>query len=851
MEILGYKNILISTLILLIGFVSCQKGNSSFKPRTESFDDGWHFIKADPSGAELAYFDDSGWRTLDLPHDWSIENLPDQVADSVSGPFSKASVGKMSTAYTLGGTGWYRKNFTLSKNDDGKIIYLRFDGVYMISDVWVNGEFVGNNANGYTSFNYDITPFLNPTGQSNVVAVRVKNEGLNTRWYSGSGIYRHTWLTKVNPLHIEPWGVNVTTPEINSDKATVSVTATVKNLSSSSTKATYNLRIINSEGTEVTQSSVDSNITVRESAEINQVLEVTRPELWSLDNPNMYKLIVEIVQNNVVIDKTETPFGIHTIHFDAEDGFTLNGETILIKGGCIHHDNGPLGAVAIDRAEERKIELLKNAGYNAVRSSHNPPSPYLLDVCDRIGMLVIEEAFDAWGQSKIEWMSAMMGFDDNIVFNDYSFYFKENWKKDIRSMMLRDRNHPSVIMWSIGNEIAEAADSSGLRIAKQIVEEVKKYDETRPVTEAHVLGMGMEFSGGQEQRAKHLALMDVVGYNYAHATYEGDHENNPKRVMYASESWSSMALENWQTVENLPYVIGNFTWTAMDYLGESGLGLARLVDDNPNDNTGSNFMAQMMQLFKFKSWPIINAFSGDFDLIGNPKPQFFYQEVVWRKRKLSMFVHTPIPEGKKEITSPWGFPDVIKSWNWEGYEGEKMIVQVYSRGEKVRLELNGEVVGEQIIDDSKSIVATFEVPYEPGELTAYCIENGKEVGEETIKTVGRPSALRLTADQTSIINDKKDLSYVMVEILDSDGNLVANADDVVVNFEVSENGEIVAAGSGDPTDLSGFNQPFKKSWHGKCLAIVRSKGNSNNKMVLTANAEALESSTIEIVTVNN
>ena len=836
-----------SLFMLLLGCTGSKQSGPSPDSRSKSFDQDWKFMKADLPDAQDPAFDDSDWRVLDVPHDWSIEDLPGQDGETVIGPFSKASIGKMGTGYTIGGTAWYRKAFTVDKANEGKTAYLQFDGVYMNADVWINGKHVGNHPYGYTSFWYDITPYLNPAGQSNVVAVQVKNEGINARWYSGSGIYRHTWLTLVDPVHIVPWGVYVSTPGVSADRAGVSVAATVKNNGSSEMVFTTLVRILDPSGDEVGQSAQESTLPSGESVELNQLLNVDNPVLWSVDDPELYHAEVTLQVDDKVVDRLTTPFGIRTLHFDPGTGFALNGQNILLKGGCFHHDNGPLGSAAIDRAEVRKIELLKEAGFNAIRCSHNPPSPALLDACDRMGMLVIDESFDMWESSKMEMMNTLLpGFAEPVKAVDYSKFFRESWKQDIRSMLLRDRNHPSVIMWSIGNEIPEAADTSGLRIARNLVSEVKKLDTTRPVTEAHVdfgaqLGMGSTW----EQRAPHLALMDVIGYNYAFSLYEKDHSDHPERIMYASEFMPPLSLQNWQAVENLPYVIGNFSWTAMDYLGEAGTGVPRLVDDVPVDP--NNPFAEMMHFFDADSWPMVVNFQGDLDLVGNPKAAYYYQHVVWRELPLSILVHAPIPQGKREVVSPWGFPNELKSWNWEGHEGELMQVHVYTRSPKVVLELNGRKVGEQTVDDSQSITATFEVPYEPGTLTAYCYDDGNETASEPIRTTGKPAAIRLTPDRSTISADRNDLSYVMAEIVDAEGKPVPDADNIDVHFELSGKAELAGVGTGSPVIVSSFQQPEMKTWQGKCLAIVRPQGTEKGTATLTANAEGLEGSTVEII----
>ena len=846
MKKLNLSIVFVLLIILSISNIAWGNPEPIDKSRTTSFDVGWQFLKANPPGAETPNFNDSGWRTLDLPHDWSIEDLPNQDGVNVLGPFSKESIGKMGNGYTIGGTAWYRKSFIIGKDDKDKIAYLQFDGVYMNADVWINGKHVGNHPHGYTSFWYDITPYLNAAGQTNVVAVKVNNEGINARWYSGSGIYRHTWLTLGNRVHVKPWGVSITTPEASEKRAIVEVVTNVTNSGDNNLPVRYVVKLIDPSGKEVGKSTMESSVPSGKSVELKQVVQVDNPALWTLEKPNLYHAQVELLVNNKIEDKVNEAFGIRTIHFDAQTGFTLNGKTIKLRGGCIHHDNGPLGSAAIDRAEERKIEVLKKAGFNAIRTSHNPPSPGLLDACDRLGIVVIVEAFDMWEKSKLDGMYKFFGKPGaNYTITDHSKYFKEYWKNDIQSMVLRDRNHPSVIMWSIGNEISEAADTSGIRIATNLVNEVRKYDRTRAVTEAHV-DAGSFFGGkvSWDGRAPHMALLDVVGYNYGHLKYVNDHKKYPERIMYTSEFNPPLSLENWQKVEELPYVIGNFSWTAMDYIGEAGTGVPRLVDIQSED-AKPDPMSSIMIFFNIDSWPMFLNFQGDIDLIGNPKVPYYYQHVVWRDIKSSMFVHRPIPEGKKEIVSRWGFPDELKSWNWPGHEGEKMQVHVYTRSKLVKLELNGKPVGEQSVDDRKSITATFEVPYEPGTLTARCYDNGVETSSETIKTVGKSAAIRLSADRSTIKADRNDLSYVMVEIIDAEGNVIPDDDNTMVNFEISGNGKIAGVGSGSPTDMSSFQQPRKKTWQGRCLVIVSPEVKPGG-IILKAKSTGLKESSLEI-----
>ncbi|MCX6254760.1 MAG: DUF4982 domain-containing protein [Bacteroidia bacterium] len=835
-------------------FLQCTPSSSekSSENRQQPFDNDWKFMKGSLHGAEDPAFDDLKWRTLDLPHDWSIEDLPNQKEGNVAGPFSKTTIGGLSTGFTVGGTAWYRKSFIIDKADKDKIAYLQFDGVYMNSDVWINGKHVDNHPHGYTSFYYDITPYLNPAGQSNTVAVQVKNEGKNSRWYSGSGIYRHTWLTLVNPTHVGMWGVYVTTSSVTEKSAEIIIMTTLTNSGKENVPVTLQVNLIDPSGKIVGKAKNNSTLSSGQSADMKQSISLESPALWSIENPNLYQAQVTVFVNKKEVDNPKTTFGIRCIKFDAETGFTLNGKSIELKGGCFHHDNGPLGSAAIDRAEERKIELLKKAGFNAIRCSHNPPSPYLLDVCDRLGILVIDEFSDMWEKAKVS-------------SEDYSKYFKNNWKQDLSSIVIRDRNHPSIIMWSIGNEIPESADTAGLRIAKNLADDVRRLDSTRVVTEAIVdfsalvmLASDEPPAGGPPANgmpdfsalfkttidiAQHMALLDVVGYNYAYQKYEGDHKKYPDRVIYGSETFPPSSFEDWQIAEKLPYVIGNFKWTAMDYLGESGFGYPRLI---PADSKINKLAAIMTLFMNPDSWPIFNAFLGDLDLIGNPKTPYYYQHVVWREQKVAMFVHRPILAGKKELTSLWGFPDELKSWSWAGHEGEKMQVHVYTRSQLVKLELNGKVIGEQNVDESKSITASFEVPYEPGTLIARCYDNGVETASETIKTVGKPAIIKLTADRSIIKASRNDLSYVMVKVTDADGNVIPYADNTMINFEISGNGEIAGVGNGNPIDLTSFQQPRKTTFQGICLAIVRPRGGAG-KIILKATSNGLESATVDIL----
>lgn len=800
-------------------FISCvgQKQSSNNFKRDIPFDTNWLFLKDSLDGAEAPDYNDKKWQQVELPHDWSIYDLPNSIPDSISGPFTKGSIGNFATGYTVGGTGWYRKHFITETSMQNKIVTLQFDGVYMNADVWLNGQHLSNHPYGYTPFYFDITKFLNSAGQQNVIAVRVRNEGKNSRWYSGSGIYRHVWLTETSPVHIAQWGTYVTTPEVSADKATIQIKYLINNGQNFKGKIEVSTTIISPEDKTVTHEQHVVTLNENDSAYDTQAFSLIKPELWSLEKPRLYKAITTIHEGNKVIDKVETVFGIRDIHIDAENGFTLNGKKIKLKGGCIHHDNGALGAASIDRAVERKIEILKANGFNAIRLSHNPQSKELYDACDRLGMLVIDEAFDAWNVPKNP--------------DDYNLYFNEWWKKDLDAMILRDRNHPSIVIWSIGNEIPERVTPEGLNTEKELVNEVHQLDPTRAVTEAFPFFFE-EMNKGKtwESTMPGFAMLGVGGYNYQWRLYESDHQKFPERIMMGTESVAKEALENWSMVEKHPYVIGDFVWTAVDYMGEASIGYSALTDGTKK--------------YGFSiGWPYYDSWCGDIDIIGNKKPQSYYRDVVWRRKPIAMMVHAPIPEGFKEIVSYWGWPDEWPHWTWPDSENKPLQVHVYSRAPMVRIYLNGKRIGEQKIMDS-SITATFKVPYQKGILKAVNVINGKETDAIMFKTAGSPKKLKLIADRSNIKATRNDLSYITVQVLDENNEIVPTAD-IPVSFSMNGEGEIAALGNANPTDLSGFHNKKKNTFHGTCVAIVRPNGKKGT-IKLKATADGLQSSQIEI-----
>jgi beta-galactosidase len=728
------------------------------------FDRGWRFRLGNvPGGIWQDSLDDSEWRSVDVPHDWSIELERDP-----------ANVGGSDGGWFPTGVGWYQKRLSIPDEWHGKQVLIEFEGVYMNAEVWLDEHFLGRHPYGYTTFRYDLTPHLDAV--EHVVRVLVDNTCQpNSRWYSGSGIYRHVWLWLGDALHVDPWGVSVTTPDVMRTEATVRVRTCIENEHDADRQIILRSR--------VGKQSVDEPATIpaRGRLRIAQELHVQDPKLWSPDTPDLCILETEVRVGEQIVDAVVTPFGIRSIAFDAEAGFRLNGEPLELKGGCVHHDHGPLGAASHDRAEERKVELLKANGFNAVRCAHNPPAPAFLDACDRLGMLVVDEAFDCWRNGKNR--------------ADYHVSFDDWWRRDLDSMLLRDRNHPCVIMWSIGNEPVERGRPEGARIARMLADHVRSVDPTRPVTAGVNGGHG---DWPWRQLDDLFANLDLCGYNYRADEYRPDHERVPERVVYGSESVAGEALEHWTCVRELEHVVGDFVWTALDYLGESGIGRV-------------HFDGERAPLLAAYPWHIANC--GDLDVCGFKRPQSFYRDVLWRRGEpLFIAVH---PRGPEPTVTYWGWPDVWPSWTWPGHEGEPFRVDVYSSCESVELLLNGESLGTQTAERH---VATFEVPYRPGTLRAV---GSQPSAECELRTVGEPARIRLTPDRGTIRSD--DLSFVTVEVVDGDGLLHPNARHVI-SFTVDGNGEIAAVGNGDPASTEPFCRTRRSVHKGRCLVVLRSRG---------------------------
>ena len=771
------------------------------------FDKGWQFNLGDVADAQQTGFNDANWRTLNLPHDWSIE-----------GKFNKDNPATPEGGALPGGIGWYRKTFTMPASSKGKLVYIDFDGVYQKSTVWINGHELGFRPNGYISFRYELTPYLN-FGSKNTIAVKVDNSVQpNSRWYSGSGIYRNVWLVTTNKVAIDHWGTYITTPEINSKSAKVSLKVRIKN-GSNVTPITIKTTIYDASNHAVAAGGeIIPKDELKDSVIIsNQLISVKQPFLWSVNNPYLYKVITQVWCGDKIVDTYTTPLGIRYFNFDVNKGFILNGKHLKILGVCDHHDLGSLGSAINTRALERQLQILKAMGCNAIRTSHNPPAPELLDLADKMGFIIMDEAFDCWEWGKVKY--------------DYHLYFKEWHKRDLEDQILRDRNHPSVFIWSIGNEIPQQADTSALRIAPELAAIVHSLDKTRPITTAN------DRPDTSNKIIKSGAI-DLVGYNYHEYDYAKFHDRYPGKKFIATETtsgletrgyydmpsdsiriwpdwskgkfvgnpdntvsaydnvrppWGSTHEATWKVMKKYDFLSGFFIWTGFDYLGE------------PTPY----------------SWPSRSSYFGIVDLAGFPKDIYYMYQSEWtNKPVLHIFPHWNWPKGK--IVDVWAY---------------------YNHADEVELYLNGKSVGirKKTGDD---LHVMWRLTYEPGTLKAISRKNGKVVLTSVIHTAGKPAKIELLADRSLINADGKDLSFITVKILDKDGNVVPDADNKV-DFKLNGNAFIAGVDNGDPVSHDPFKADYRKAFHGLALAIVQAKETPGD-VTFTATSKGLAPATVVV-----
>jgi len=771
--------------------------------RKQLFNNNWKFMLGDISTENTSNFDDSGWRTLDLPHDWSIEGTLDQ-----NNPMGNDG------GYFPAGIGWYRKTFTLPASWKDKRVSIYFEGVYMNSEVFINGKSLGIYPYGYSTFSYNLTPYLKLNAE-NVVSVRVDNsKQKNCRWYSGSGIYRHVWIIVTDPIHVAQWGVTVSTPEVSSEKATVQIKTMVKNETGLPQSITMKTRLSGANAKNAGSNQLNLELPANSEKEVQQTIQVSTPLLWTPETPNLYKAQVQIVKGQNVIDNTQTTFGIRSIKFTTENGFQLNGKTVKMNGGCVHHDNGSLGAAAFNRAEERRVEILKSAGFNTIRTSHNPPSEAFLEACDRLGMLVIDESFDGWREKKTDF--------------DYAMYFDDWWQRDIEAMVKRDRNHPSIIMWSIGNEIIERKKPEAIETARMLADCIRKNDPTRPVTSA-MTTWDQDWAIFDTLFAVH----DIGGYNYQLHRAASDHARVPSRIMVQTESYPRDAFSNWKLVKDNRYIIGDFVWTALDYLGESGIGRWYYPGEKPGEHWEGEF------------FPWHGAYCGDVDLTGWRKPISHYRSMLYNStEKLYMAVREPNPESGEIKTTLWSVWPTWESWTWPGYEGKELQVEVYSKYPKVQLYLNGKLIGEKATTEDQQFMATFNVPYTEGLLSAVGIIDDEKVETVVLKTSGDASKIKLVADRQRIFADGQDLAFVTIEITDKDGNLQPNAENEL-HFTIDGPGVIAGVDNANLKDTSQYIATTRKAWHGRAMVVIRSN-KTDGDIQLTVSSPGLSESIMVI-----
>lgn len=765
----------------------------------------WKFHQGDVPGAETPDFNDEQWEQVTVPHDWSIGGVPsrDNLSEGGNGFFPM-------------GIGWYWTQFEYDSSWETRCIDLVFDGVYRNAEVWINGNLLGRNINGYTSFRYKISSHLK-TGERNTLAVKVDNSlQPNSRWYSGSGIYRPVWFEVDGMVRTVPDSLFVYTKHLELDVAELAAQGVIENLTDLPFKGNMLFEVVDQDEIVVSEYEEVVEIEANSKKKFETVLCIQKPLLWSPDSPNLYTLRLSLIPvTGVVSSRSEISFGVRTLTLSAKKGLQLNGKSIKLYGGNVHHDHGPIGAASYWEAEVRKVRQLKEAGFNAVRTSHNPPASSFLDACDRLGLLVIEEAFDGWKVAKLE--------------HDYSEVFEECWASDIEAMVCRDRNHPSVIMWSTGNEVFERKTAEGLRRGHQIAAEIRTHDRTRPVT----IGLnGMGDAGDWTFLDGMFAAFEAAGYNYELVRFEEDHVRLPNRVMYASESFQNEAYENWEIMTSVPYVIGDFVWSAIDYLGEAGIG--KVFD--PGET--------VVPHWEGSHFPWHGAYCGDIDITGWRKPISHYRQIVWnRGETLYAAVVVPGPGGEPWNLSKWSVEPMLPIWDWPGNEGNDLELVVYSRHEEVRVYLNNNLVGVKPTSQDEQFEARFKVNYQPGKLKIVGVDNGEVMEVLKIETPGPLTGFRLSVPQQA--DPQERLIYVTVELTDAEGRWVVNKD-VLLNWEVTGPGEVIGVGSGDLTTQEGYLENPRHTHQGRALVVIRKTG-EKGEINLSLSSDGLDSASFNYV----
>ncbi len=798
MKFIGDNNIKALLFSVLMSAPSCIMALER-----ESFDFGWRFFEGDVSDASAASFDDRGWKSVTLPHDWDIFHAPS--VDNACGNDG---------GYYPGGTGWYRKTFKAPK---GERVVLHFEGVYQNCEVFINGRNAAFHGYGYTPFRVDVTDMIKP-GNENVVSVKVDNSKQpNCRWYSGSGIYRHVWLETSGKMRIDDEGVFVTTlfdkksdGKVALDKVTVNVAVTLVNMSEQT-------RVV---AVSALNSSENVSLAKGEKKTVTLRSVVNNPKLWSPDTPVMNDVEVVVSENGKVVDRRVQKYGVRHIEYNSREGLLLNGRPLLVNGACVHHDNGMLGAAAYDAAEARKVRLMKDAGFNLIRTSHNPSTRAFMDACDSIGMLVIDEIYDGWYSQKTKY--------------DYHSSLDTTYVSDISSMVMRDRNHPSVICWSIGNEVIERKEIRVIQTAQKFKNTILALDTTRPVTEALC-----SWDSDWEIFDPHAAVLDIVGYNYMMHKHESDHKRVPQRVMWQTESYPREAFLNWKRTSENSYILGDIVWTGLDYLGESGIGQYYYEGEPRGEH------------YNGKHFPFHGTYCGDVDITGWRKPISHYRDLLWNgvdgdaKGDEAVYLAVKEPDmyrnGKISETL-WSVWPTWESWNWKGWEGKRIEAEIYTKAPEVRLYLNDRLVATKKVSKSTEYKAVIPLDYQPGVLRAVAVSaDGKEGKSAVLRTSSVAASVRLTPDRSVIKADGQDLCFCTVEVVDKDGNLVADANETL-NVSVSGAAQLVAAASASLRDLEPVTSYKVTTFNGRALVVLKSSV-KNGACRLTVGNEAIKGQT--------
>ncbi len=775
----------------------------------------WKFHRGDEPHAWYKGHDDANWRDITLPHDWSIEE-----------PFSKEH--SSGTGYVAGGIGWYRKKFMLSPELKGKRVYITFEGIYNHSQVWCNSYYIGKRPYGYSTFTYDITDFVS-SERTNVISVKVNHKDVaDSRWYTGSGIYRDVYLTITDPIHIDQYGVFVTTPEVSAEKATVAVNIQLNNETSKHENIQIRNTLFDQNGNTINTSSETKDIPGETSLNMEQTIHVIEPNLWSPDHPYLYTVVTEITRNNLVIDNVTTMTGIRSFSFDPQKGFFLNNENMKIKGVCVHHDAGGLGAAVPQKVWVRRLKALKEMGCNAIRMSHNPPAPNLLDLCDSMGFLVMDEAFDEWEGVKNKWSTG-----HNVYPPKHYGYYEDfpQWAEiDLKEMVLRDRNHPSIILWSIGNEIDypndpychpyfEAMTGNNdankpaaervydpdkpnaerlTTIAKRLVKYVKECDQTRPVTSALAFPELSNLTG-------YAQALDVVGYNYKEHLYQDDLNKYSDHVIYGSEN--SPSLDNWLKVRDNEAISAQFIWTGIDYLGEA------------------------------KGWPVRAAQAGFLDLAGNKKASYYYRQSLWSNQPMAFLAVKRKDDPESDRNPRWkGDPH----WNWN--DGEQLEVFCYTNCLEAELFLNDTSLGMKKKNADSYI--HWKVAFQQGVLKVVAKDHDGKQHVHQLFTASDPKKLDIDIDYPELKPDGQDITHLEMQITDENGNPVYHADNQI-ELLIDGPGEIIGMENGNAQDIQTYNANHRKAYHGKLVAFVRSKAEEGTINV-TMKSEGLDTAHISI-----